>query len=89
MNFTLWVAAGGLIGAAAFAVLHLNVRRGLIFSVAIGIVAALLGGHMLAPLLGATVADTADFSPFAFVVAAGSALACLSISDMAAKRFGL
>ena len=88
MNVALWILAGGVIGVAAFVALNLNLGRGLIFSIAMGIIAALLGGHMLAPLLGAAVAETGDFSPFALVVAAASALAFLSISDMSFKRFG-
>jgi uncharacterized membrane protein YeaQ/YmgE (transglycosylase-associated protein family) len=89
MNVVLWILAGGLVGAAAFVALNLNLRRGLFFSVAIGVIAAVLGGYMLAPLFGAAVAETDAISPFALVVAAATALGCLSISDMTAKRFGL
>jgi uncharacterized membrane protein YeaQ/YmgE (transglycosylase-associated protein family) len=89
MNVVLWILAGGLVGAAAFVVLNLNLRRGVFVSVAIGVIAAVLGGYMLAPLLGPAVAVTDAVSPFALVVAAATALGCLSVSDMTAKRFGL
>jgi uncharacterized membrane protein YeaQ/YmgE (transglycosylase-associated protein family) len=89
MNIALWLLAGGLVGIAAFVALNLNLRRGLISSVAIGIAGGFFGGYLLAPLLGAAAAETGGFSPFALVVAGASALALLSISDMAAKRFGL
>jgi hypothetical protein len=52
------------------------------------VIAAFFGGHMLAPMLGATVTDPGDFNPFALLVAAATALACLSIGDMTSKRFG-
>lgn len=89
MNVVLWIVAGGLLGFIAFAGLNLNLGRGLILSMAIGMVAAFFGGHMLAPLFGATVGEAGEFNPFALLVAAVSALACLSISDMTSKRFGL
>jgi uncharacterized membrane protein YeaQ/YmgE (transglycosylase-associated protein family) len=88
MNVTLWILAGGLVGLIAFSVLSLNLRRGLIMSVVIGIVAAFFGGQMLAPVFGATVGDGGAINPFALLVAAATALGCLSISDMMHKRFG-
>jgi uncharacterized membrane protein YeaQ/YmgE (transglycosylase-associated protein family) len=89
MNVVLWIVAGGLVGFTAFAALKLNLHRGLILSIAIGMFAALFGGHLLAPIFGATVAEGGEFNPFALLVAAASALACLSISDMTSKRVGL
>jgi len=89
MNVVLWILAGGLVGLIGFGVLHLNLGRGLILSITIGMIAAFFGGHMLAPMLGATVGEASDFNPFALLVAAASALACLSISDMTSKRLGI
>ena len=89
MNVVLWILSGALMGLVAYAALNLNVRRGLIISVAIGMVTAFLGGHLLAPAFGATVGEAGAFNPFALLVAAASALGCLSISDMMHKRFGL
>lgn len=88
MNVFLWIVAGALVGFTAFAALNLNLRRGLILSIAIGMIAAFIGGHMLAPLFGATVGEAGEFNPFALLVAAASALACLAISDMTSKRVG-
>ena len=89
MNVVLWIVAGGLVGFTAFAALNLNLSRGLILSIAIGMVAALFGGHMLAPVFGASVGEAGDFSPFALLVAVASALGLLSITDMMSKRFGV
>ena len=88
MNVTLWILAGGLVGLMSFAALNLNLRRGLIISVVIGMVASFFGGHMLAPVFGATVGEGGAINPFVLLVAAASALGCLSISDMMHKRFG-
>ena len=89
MNVVLWILAGGFLGFISLVALNLNLGRGLLRSVAIGMIGAVFGGHILAPLFGATPADAGDFNPFALLVAAASAVACLSISDMASKRFGV
>jgi len=89
MNALLWILAGGLTGVIALVVLNLNLGRGLILSVTIGMIAAFFGGHMLAPILGAAPVEAGVFNPFALLVAAASALACLSISDITSKRFGI
>ena len=88
MNVILWLMTGGLVGLMAFVLLNLNLGRGLIISIIIGMLAAFFGGHILAPMLGATVGDAGEFSPFTLLVAAATALGCLSISDMTSKRFG-
>ena len=88
MNITLWIVAGGLVGLTAYTALNLNLRRGVISSVTIGMAAAFFGGYLLAPVFGATGGEPGDLSPFALLVAAATALACLSITHMMAKRFG-
>ena len=89
MNVLLWMAAGGLVGLVSLVALNLNLSRGVIACMTIGMIAAFFGGHMLAPLLGGPMEQTGEFNPFALLVATASALGCLTISDMAAKRFGL
>src|SRR5690348_16001185 len=81
MNVVLWILAGGFLGFISVVSLNLNLARGLLLSIAIGMIGAFFGGHILAPLLGATPAEASDFNPFALLVAAASAVACLSITD--------
>jgi uncharacterized membrane protein YeaQ/YmgE (transglycosylase-associated protein family) len=88
MNVVIWIVAGGVVGWIASTALHLNVSRGLVASATIGIIAAFFGGHVLAPIFGATVGETGAFSPFALLVAAATAAGCLTISDMMYERFG-
>ncbi|MGZ9003543.1 MAG: GlsB/YeaQ/YmgE family stress response membrane protein [Burkholderiales bacterium] len=88
MNVLLWILAGGLAGLVAFVALNLNLSRGLIISVLIGMAGALFGGYVLGPVLGAPVPQPGALSPFALLVAAATALGCLSITDMTHKRFG-
>lgn len=88
MNVVIWMLAGGIIGWIACASLHLNASRGLVISAIIGIAGAFFGGHVLTPVFSSAVAEAGAFSPFALIVAAASALACLSLSDMLYERFG-
>jgi len=87
MNVVLWIVAGGVVGWLACTALHLNVSRGLVVSAVIGIVGAFFGGHVLAPIFGAQVGEAGAFSPFALLVAAATAIGCLTISDMMYERF--
>ena len=88
MKVMIWMLVGGIAGWVACSVLHLNMARGLIVSAMIGVGGALLGGYVLAPMFGGTVAEAGAFSPFALVMAFVSALACLTVTDMMYERLG-
>lgn len=89
MNIAMWVLAGGVLGWVGYAHMKANEERGMIFSIIIGMLGGLFGGNVLAPMLGA-VTDTPNiFSPFALLVAAASAAACLAIGNLLSKRYGV
>ena len=87
MNTVIWLIAGGVVAAAAFSALHLNVARGLVVAIVIGVFAAYFGGSILSPLLGGT-AVTGEFNPLALLVASCTALGALYLSDTIYERFG-
>ena len=89
MNVLLWLVAGAVIGFVAFAVLHLNLDGGAVISIAIGMLTAVFGGHILAPVFGAPIGEGGEFSVFALLVAAATALGALSIGDITSKRVTL
>lgn len=89
MNFAMWVLAGGVLGWIGFSMLDINRERGMIISVIIGALGGLLGGNVLAPMLGA-VADTPNnFNMFSLVIAMASAAACLAIGNLVSDRYGV
>ena len=81
MNAIIWICAGAAVGWAACAWLGWN-SRGPLVSVSLGAVAALIGGHLLAPVLGAAVPELAGIRIAALFVAIGSATASLKIADL-------
>jgi uncharacterized membrane protein YeaQ/YmgE (transglycosylase-associated protein family) len=88
MNTVIWLIAGGVVAAAAFSALNLNVARGLAVAMVIGIFAAYFGGSILSPLLGGGTAVTGEFNPLALLVASCTALGALYLSDTIYERFG-
>ena len=89
MNIWMWVLAGGVLGWIGFLYLRFNAKRGPVVSIIIGMAGGLLGGLLLAPLLGAAMVNSGDFNPFSLFMASASALGCLTITDMIHNRFGV
>ena len=89
MDIMIWLVAGAAIGWLGLNYFHINEKRGLIPVLIIGAVGALVGGESLAPLMTSVTEPTIGFSPFALVVALATATACLVISNVLAKRYGI
>jgi uncharacterized membrane protein YeaQ/YmgE (transglycosylase-associated protein family) len=83
----IWVLAGGLAGWIACSSFRASAGSGVV-SMAAGVLAAFFGGQVVAPLFGGTVLDGGEFSPFALLVAAATAVASLTIRDMMHQQFG-
>jgi uncharacterized membrane protein YeaQ/YmgE (transglycosylase-associated protein family) len=62
MNFLIWIVVGGIIGWLASLVMKTDAQQGMFLNVVVGIVGALLGGWLLAPLLGTGTINQNDFS---------------------------
>jgi uncharacterized membrane protein YeaQ/YmgE (transglycosylase-associated protein family) len=62
MNFIIWIVVGGIIGWLASLVMKTDAEQGMILNVVVGIVGALLGGWLLAPLFGTGTINQNDFS---------------------------
>ena len=80
MHVVAWLIAGGVVGWVA----GLLMRRhdGVLLDVVIGIVGALLGGWLLAPLLGATTIDQGTFTLTSLLVSLGGAVILLAIVNI-------
>ena len=62
MNFIIWIVVGGILGWLASLVMRTDAQQGLFLNIVVGIVGALLGGWLLAPLFGTGTINQNDFS---------------------------
>ncbi len=62
MNFIIWLVLGGVIGWVASLIMDTDAQQGMFLNVVVGVVGALLGGWLIAPLLGSDTINEGDFS---------------------------
>lgn len=82
MNFIIWIVVGGVLGWLASLVMRTDAQQGLILNVVVGIVGALLGGWLLAPLFGVGTINQGDFSIGALLVSFLGAVILLAIVNL-------
>jgi uncharacterized membrane protein YeaQ/YmgE (transglycosylase-associated protein family) len=62
MNIIIWLIVGGVIGWLASIMMKTDAQQGLILNIVVGVVGALLGGFLLAPMFGTGTINQNDFS---------------------------
>jgi uncharacterized membrane protein YeaQ/YmgE (transglycosylase-associated protein family) len=62
MNFIIWLVVGGLIGWIASKIMNTDAQQGVFLNVVVGIVGSMIGGWLIAPLLGSGTVNQNDFS---------------------------
>lgn len=82
MNLFIWIATGALLGGIASPLVARGARPEYRLNIVTGIVGALLGGCLLAPLFGNGAIDIHHFSSGKWMTAAGSALALLFLFNL-------
>ncbi len=82
MNFIIWIVIGGILGWLASMVMKTNAQQGLFLNIIVGIVGALLGGWLLAPLFGTGTINQNDFSIGSLLVSFLGAIILLAIVNL-------
>ncbi|MGY4826952.1 GlsB/YeaQ/YmgE family stress response membrane protein [Sphaerotilaceae bacterium SBD11-9] len=82
MNFIIWLIVGGLIGWVASMIMKTNAQQGIVLNVVVGVVGALLGGWLLAPVLGTGTINSNDFSLGSLGVSLLGAVILLAIVNL-------
>ena len=82
MNFILWIVVGGIIGWLASLVMKTDAEQGMILNIVVGIIGALLGGWLLAPLFGTGTINQNDFSIASLLVSFIGAIVLLAIVNL-------
>lgn len=82
MNLIIWLVVGGLIGWVASLIMRTDAQQGVILNVVVGIVGALLGGWLIAPMLGTGTINSNDFSLASLGVSLLGAIILLAIVNL-------
>ena len=86
MNFIIWLVVGGVLGWLASLVMRTDNQQGIILNVIVGILGAMVGGWVLAPIFGTGTINQSDFSLAGLGVSFLGAIILLAIVN--AFRFG-
>jgi len=82
MNFIIWIVIGGILGWLASLVMRTDAQQGLLLNIVVGIIGALLGGWLLAPLFGTGTINQNDFSISSLLVSFLGAVVLLAIVNL-------
>lgn len=82
MNFIIWIVVGGILGWLASLVMRTDASQGLLLNIIVGIIGALLGGWLLAPLFGTGTINQNDFSISSLLVSFLGAVILLAIVNL-------
>ena len=82
MNFLIWLVVGGVIGWIASLIMRTDAQQGMILNVVVGIVGSMLGGWLIAPLLGSRTVNQGDFSLMGLLASLIGAVILLAIVNL-------
>ena len=82
MNFIIWLVVGGLIGWIASMIMRTDAQQGIFLNVVVGIVGSMLGGWLIAPLLGSGTVNQGDFSLMGLLASLMGAVILLAIVNL-------
>ncbi len=82
MNFIIWIVIGGILGWIASMIMRTNAQQGMFLNVVVGIIGALLGGWLMAPLFGTGTINQTDFRLGSLVVSLLGAVILLAIVNL-------
>lgn len=86
MNVIIWLVVGGILGWLASIVMKTDAQQGMILNVVVGIIGAMLGGLVIAPMFGTGTINTNDFSASGLLVSFVGALILLAIVNLFRRR---
>jgi uncharacterized membrane protein YeaQ/YmgE (transglycosylase-associated protein family) len=82
MNFIIWIVVGGILGWIASMIMRTDAQQGMLMNIIVGIIGALLGGWLLAPLFGTGTINQNDFSIGSLLVSLLGAVILLAIVNL-------
>lgn len=86
MNLIIWLVVGGVIGWIASLIMRTDAQQGIFLNVVVGIIGALLGGWLLAPMFGTGTINQGDFSLSGLLVSLVGAVVLLLVVNLFRRR---
>jgi uncharacterized membrane protein YeaQ/YmgE (transglycosylase-associated protein family) len=82
MGFIIWIVIGGVLGWLASIVMRTNAQQGIFLNVVVGIIGAVLGGLILAPMIGTGTINDGDYSIASLGISFVGAIVLLAIVNL-------
>ena len=82
INFIIWLVVGGILGWIASIIMRTDAQQGMFLNIVVGIIGAMLGGWLLAPLFGTATINQNDFSIAGLLVSLLGAVILLAIVNL-------
>jgi uncharacterized membrane protein YeaQ/YmgE (transglycosylase-associated protein family) len=82
MAFLIWLVIGGVLGWLASIVMHTDAQQGVLLNVVVGIIGAMLGGILLAPMLGVGTINDGDYSIASLGISFAGAVVLLAVFNL-------
>jgi uncharacterized membrane protein YeaQ/YmgE (transglycosylase-associated protein family) len=82
INFIIWIIVGGILGWIASMIMRTDSQQGPLLNIIVGIIGALLGGWLLAPLFGTGTINQGDFSISGLLISLLGAIILLAIVNL-------
>ena len=82
INLIVWLIVGGIIGWVASMIMRTDAQQGMFLNVVVGIIGAMLGGWLLAPMFGTGTINSNDFSLSGLLVSLLGAIILLAIVNL-------
>ncbi|WP_373991748.1 GlsB/YeaQ/YmgE family stress response membrane protein [Duganella sp. BuS-21] len=82
MGFIIWLIIGGVLGWLASIVMRTDGQQGLFLNVVVGIIGAVLGGLILAPMIGSGTINDGDYGVASLGVSFVGAIVLLAIVNL-------
>lgn len=82
INIIVWLIVGGLMGWIASMIMKTDAQQGAILNIVVGIIGAMLGGWILAPLFGTGTINQNNFSIPSLLVSLLGAVILLAIVNL-------
>ena len=82
MGLIIWLIVGGIIGWLASMIMKTDAQQGILLNVVVGIIGALIGGWLIAPLIGGSTDVGGGFDIMGFIAALIGAIILLAIVNL-------